>query len=121
MDDALFMRGFKRVSDLFGDRERIRQWNGATRDVRGQVLSLDQFHDECIRFDAVDLRDVRVVQRREHLPFALEARDAIGVGRERLGQNLQRDVAIEVRVFRAIDLTHPASAEGGRDFVRSES
>ena len=32
-----------------------------------------------------------------------------------------RDVAIELRIARAIDLAHPAGAEGGDDFIRAET
>jgi len=45
-----------------------------------------------------------MVERREHLRFAREARDAIDVERERFGQHFDRDVAIELRVTRAIHL-----------------
>ena len=55
------------------------------------------------------------------LRFALET--ARG-GRDRartLGQDLDRDVAIELRVARAIHLAHAAGAEGGEDLVRAEA
>ena len=54
------------------------------------------------------------------LRFALEAREPIGVGRERVGQDLDRDVAIQLRVARAIDLAHPAGAERRQDLVGAE-
>ena len=54
----------------------------------GEVLALDQLHDQrsdvrARLLDAVDLRDVRVIQRGERLRLALEAHQAIGVARER--------------------------------------
>ena len=54
------------------------------------------------------MRDVRMIERGEHLRFALEARQALGVVRERVGQDLDRDVASELRVAGAIHLAHPA-------------
>jgi hypothetical protein len=45
----------------------------------------------------VDGGDVRMLQRGEGLRFALEARDPFGISRERLGQHLDRDIAIELR------------------------
>ena len=66
-------------------------------------------------------RDVGMIQRGERLRFALEPRDPLGIGREQLGQDLDRDVAIELRVARAVDLAHPARAEGGENLVRSEA
>ena len=51
-------------------------------DALGEVLALDQLHHERVVaarvLEAVDLRDVRVVERREHLRLALEPRQAIG-------------------------------------------
>src|SRR5262245_48692334 len=43
--------------------------------------------------------------------FAHESREAIGVIHERIGQYLQRDIAIEFRVAGPVDLTHPAFAD----------
>ena len=40
---------------------------------------------------------------------------------ERSRQNLDRDVALELRVARAIDLAHAAGAEGGEDLVGPET
>ena len=54
---------------------------------------------------------LRMVERREDLRFALEPREPIGIAGEGVGQDLQRDVAIELRVARAIDLPHPAGAD----------
>ena len=62
-----------------------------------------------------------MIERGEQSRFALESRHAIGVGRERRRQDLHRDVAIELRVARAIDLSHPAGAERGENFVGAEA
>ena len=62
-----------------------------------------------------------MVQRGEGLGFALKPREPLGVGGERLGQDLDRDVAIQLRVARAIDLAHAAGAERGQDLVRAEA
>ena len=67
------------------------------------------------------MRDVRVIQRGERLRLAREAGEAIGIGSERLRQDLDRDVAIEPRVARAIDLAHAAGAEQRDDFVDVET
>ena len=55
------------------------------------------------------------------LRLALEARERVGVGREPRRQHLDRDVALEPRVARAIDLAHAARAEGRRDLVGAEA
>ena len=96
----------------------------AARDECRQILALDQFHHEGLRatrsFEAVDRRDVGMIQRREDLGFALEAGDAIGITREGLGKNLDRHAAAKLRIASAIHLAHPAGAEGGLDLIRTE-
>ena len=99
---------------------------GAARDPIGQRLAFDQFEHERVGLTAVletvDRGNVRMIERRQHLRLALEARDAIGIERERVGDDLQRDVATELRIARAIDLAHAAGAEGGEDdFIRTET
>ena len=83
--------------------------------------SITSARDAARFFEAVDARDVRMIQRREDLRFALEAREAIGIVRERVRQDLDRDVAIQLRVARAIDLAHAACADRGDDFVDAEA
>ncbi len=68
--------------------------------------------DVTLILEAVDCGDVRMIERREHLRFAAEPRQAIRIDREDLRQHLQRDVATELRIACAIDLAHPAGAEG---------
>jgi hypothetical protein len=40
---------------------------------------------------------------------------------ERVGQDLQGDVAIQLRIARPIDLAHAASPEGRQDLVRTQA
>jgi hypothetical protein len=79
-------------------------WRG---DEVGEGGALDELHDDRERaltlFQPVDVRDVRMVERGE-----------------RRGQDLDRDVALELGVARAIDLAHAAFAEQGGDVVRTE-
>jgi hypothetical protein len=72
-------------------------------------------------FDAVNLRDVGMVQRREQLGLALKSRQPLSVIRERIGQNFDRDFALQARIPRAIDLAHTAGADEGDDFVGAEA
>ena len=72
-------------------------------------------------FEAVDRGDVRMVERREDFGFALEAREPVGVGRERRRQDLDRDLALQLRVGRAIDLAHAAFADLRGDLVDAEA
>ena len=50
----------------------------------------------------------------ERLRFAREPREPFGIAGERVGQDLDRDVAIELRIARAIHLAHAAGADAAR-------
>ena len=112
-------------ADLTRDRQGLIQRNRTTRDPIGQRVALDQFEDERVGLTAVlepiNRADVRVVQRGQHLRFALETGEAIRIAGEGVRQDLQRDVAIQLGIARAIHLAHAAGAEGGEDFVRAEA
>ena len=71
--------------------------------------------------DRVDRRDVRVVQGRERLRFALKSCEAVGIGGEGIRQHLDRDLAAEARVGGAVDRTHAAFTDLGGDFEDAEA
>jgi hypothetical protein len=71
--------------------------------------------------DGEDGDDMRVVERRDGLGLPSEARQTVGVQREGIGQNLQRNVTKQSRVTRAVDLTHATGAERRQDLVRTET
>ena len=52
-----------------------------------------------------------MIQRGENFRFALKAGQAVEVGCERRWQDLDRDVTLQLRIARAIDLAHPARTE----------
>ena len=83
MDDAVIVRGFQGISDLFGDGQQFVQRHRASRDAVRERGPLDEFHDQRdgpVRvLQSVDVRDVRVVQHREDFRFTLESRETIGV------------------------------------------
>ena len=67
------------------------------------------------------MRDVGMVQGGERLRLAREPREPLGIAREELGQHLDGDVAIELRVARAIHLAHARLRRGVRQIsVRPE-
>src|SRR5688572_29257380 len=72
-------------------------------------------------FDSVNPRDVRVIERGEHLRFAREPREAIGIERERCRQYFDGHVAIELRIARAIHLAHSPGAERREDFIGAKA
>ena len=63
---------------------------------------------------------VRMIQRRERLRLALEACEPPRIRGKELGENLQRDIALQPPVARAIHLAHSSRADGGQNSVRTE-
>ena len=53
------------------------------RDPIGERRALDQLHDQGAHaagvFESMDLRDVRMIERGEHVRFAAEPREAVGI------------------------------------------
>ncbi len=61
-----------------------------------------------------------MIQRGQRLRFAREPGQAIRITGEGIRKDLQRDVAIQLRVPRTIHLAHPAGSQDGLDLVRAE-
>ena len=61
-----------------------------------------------------------MVQRRERLGFAREPGQPLGVIGERVRQDFERDVPIQIGVPGAVDQPHPALADGRDDLVDAE-
>ncbi len=124
MDDGALVSGFEGVGDLDRNAHRLVDRDRTLRDAIGQRRSLDelehQSHGALALFEAVDRRDVGMVQCRQCFGFALEPGDALRIRDERRRQDLDRDFSIELRVARAIDLTHPTAAERRDDDVGTE-
>ncbi len=125
MNDTLFMRGLQCFSNLLRDRQSLMHRNRTALDPRLQRLALDQLHDDAPRpggfFDAVNVRDVRMIQRRQHLSLTAEPRQAFAVGSERRRQQLDRDATAKLGVGCLIDFTHAAGSQVARDLVMCDS
>ena len=125
VDDALLMRGFERLGDLFRDGQRFVQRNGTVSNAVSERRSFDQFHHErdgAIRLlEAVNVGDVRMIQGCEDFRFTPESGQPLGIAGERCRQDLDGDFAFEVRVARAIHLAHAARAEQGDDLVGADA
>ena len=98
MDDAALVCFLERLGDLLRDGHDLVHGDRAALQSLREVFAFDQLEDERDRaldfFEAVDRRDVGMV--------------------------VDRNVAAEFRVPCAKHLTHPARADGGDDFIRSE-
>jgi hypothetical protein len=66
-------------------------------------------------------RAVGMIERGEQLRLALEAREPLGVPREEIREDLEGDIALQLRVAGAIDLAHPARPDGASDLEGPET
>src|ERR1041385_5302596 len=114
MDDAALMSSLERGGDLTGDSQSLVDSNRTSRDPIGQRRTFNQFHRQrhkAVRlFESKNGSDVWMIQRCQHLGFALEPGESIGVLCKGFRQDFNRHVAIEFLVARAINLTHAARA-----------
>src|SRR5262245_4460504 len=62
-----------------------------------------------------------MIERSENLRLASESGEPLGIVSVRVGQNLQRDVPVELGVAGAVDLAHATGTNGSEDFVRTEA
>src|SRR5207249_491468 len=124
MHDPLLVRGLERVSDLAGDLQRLRYRKAYARCPTEVTRSLDAGAGDQLRqrlafdeleyqggaavhvFEAVDRTDVRMIESSEHAGFTLEAGDPVRVPRVKSRQDLDRDVAFQLRIARAVHLSH---------------
>ena len=124
MDDALLVRRLERGRNLRGDRQGLLDRYRTVGKTLREVVAFDELHDQGRRdrpaavawsdlLDAINLRDMRVIQRRERLRLAGEARHPLGVRGEQIRQDLDGDVAVEPRVAGAEHFAHAAGTEGG--------
>ncbi len=124
VDDPLLVRRFEGFRDLASYGERLVERDRALGDAVLERGARNVFEDEGRRVTAflqpMNRRDVRMVERGQHLRFTLEASQPLGVVHEGVGQDLQRDITIQLRVPRLVDLPHAARAELFGDHVLPE-
>jgi hypothetical protein len=84
-------------------------------------LAIDEFAYKVVIADIIDGDDVGVIERGDGAGFLLEALSARRVGGEIGRKDFQCDFACESSVARAVDFSHAAGAERGKDFVRAEA
>ena len=100
------------AGDLAREVEQLLDGEASRLEPVLEGLALDQLHrDEAralVLADLVDRGDVRMVEGRRGTGLSFEAAKPPGVVRHLLGQHLDRDLAAEARVARAVDLAHPS-------------
>ena len=122
MDDPLRVRRLERLSDLPRDRQRFGDGRAS---FLCQRLALDQFEHDCAQavsfLEAIDCADVWVIERRQRAGLAFKSGQPLGIADERIRQDLDRHVALQFRVARAVDLAHSAGSDQRLDFVRADA
>ena len=82
MDDALLVCSLQCLGKL-GDRRRFIDWNRPLRDAVGKRRPLDQLHHQGSgarrSLQAIDRRDVGMIEGREDFGFALESGQALRI------------------------------------------
>ena len=117
--NALLVRRFQRFDKLFRQRQRFLHRHWTTQRFSGDVFH----HQELLALaflQSIDRRDVGMIERREYLRLALEAREPLRITRKGFGQSFDGNFAIQLSVAGEIHLTHPAGAQRRENLVRSD-
>ncbi len=113
--DPLLVGRVNRVGQRDRDVEEPVELETLLADAPGRAFAVDQLHREEVDavglLDRVDRDDVRVVERRDGLRFALEPLQAITAPGQLRGQDLERHLPLELRVLGEVHLAHSACSE----------
>ncbi len=116
MHDPASVGELQRFGDLAEQRQRRVQIERASTQPLLERRAVDQLHDQEAHpvgfLKIVDRGNPGVVERGERLGLAFEPRQARRVRGELPGQDLDRHVALELGVARAVDLAHPTRTDG---------
>ncbi len=131
MHDAGLVRGFEGLGNLPRQGPHLVERHGPARQPLREILALHELHRQGERggrgarrghvLQPEDLRDVGVVERRERLGLALEAKPPVGIRGERGRQRFDGDRAAQACVPGAVDLAHAARPKGREDFIGAEA
>ena len=115
------MRLAQRLGDLGGHLDRLGRGEWPLRQACLEGLPGHILHDDAGApadvGNLVDLADERMIERRRRLCLALEQRQGDRIAVQRLGQELDGDLAFELRVVGKKHLTHPALAQAREDAI----
>jgi hypothetical protein len=123
VDDAVVVGGAQRAGDLDGVGHRLADGQApVAADAVLEGLPFDVLEDDVRRAQTVrvlvpflagvdDADDVRMVELRHRARLAAEALELVGVRRDLTMHELDRNLALEHRVERAVDRRHAAVAD----------
>ena len=116
VDDAADVRRVEGLRDLGGHAGGLaRRERPVLAQDRGEVLAVDQLHDDvrarAVLAEVEHRHDARVAERRRRPGLVAEPAEEVGVLAELGAEELDGDVAIQLGVAGAVDRRHPALAE----------
>src|ERR1039458_1780753 len=115
MNNTSSVSGVERVGDLDSQRQQGVNFQRTSRDAVLQCQSIQKLHNDegfaVLVVNFVDGADVRMIQRRGRLGFALKTGERLRVFGYVLRQELEGDKAAEFHVFGFVDDAHPATTE----------
>ena len=115
MDDAFGVRGIKGVGNLDGQRQNEFWFHRLPCDAMLQRQTVQTLHGNerfaVLVVDFVDGADVRMIQGRSGLGFALETAEGLRIFGYVVGQELQGHKPAELYVFSLVHHTHSATAD----------
>ena len=125
VENSFLVRELERLADFRNDGERLGGGEASGLHGLAQVHAIDVFHHQVVEAarlpEVENADDVRVVQAREHAALAVEAFGELRIVRERIGQQLERDEAVEVRLARLEDEAHAAAPDQFEDLQLRKS
>ena len=117
--------GVQRGSCLPGDVDHFPDRNRPAAETFFKGVAFDQLEDQRVDagplFHAVNGRDVRVIDCGEGTGLALESREATWIRLKRRWKDLDRHIAPELQVARAIYLPHSASTQDANHLERTDA
>jgi hypothetical protein len=118
------MRMVERISDFPAVQQRLINWEGSAPQTGIERLALEEFHNQVVDAiltpDIEQTADVRMIESGDGSRFPLEALEADGIVGDTCLENLDGNDPIEPDIASPVDLTHPALADEGHDFVGTE-
>ena len=105
------MRVFEGLGDLPGDGQRLLDRQRPLPDALRQRRTFDQFQHERVVLQAIDRRDVGMVERGRRAGLLDEPGAPVGGFSGGGNQHLDGDETSEAGILRFIDLTHASGAQ----------
>ncbi len=115
VENAFLVRELKRLANLRHDGQRLRGREPSGLHGLAQIHAIHVFHHQIVEAarlaEVEDADDVRMIQAREHATLAIEALGELRIVRERIGQQLERDETVEVRLAGLEDEAHATAPD----------